>query len=380
MTSTPHIGVIGAGAFGGWSALMLRRAGCRVTLCDAWGPGNNRSSSGGETRIIRRAYDRARFVRMADRSLALWREFCADQSAASLHTTGVLYLASATQGDRFIGTAADLLSDAGATFEPLDVSRLTDQYPAIDARDLLAARFEPDAGYLMARRACRHVVSALIAEGGRYVPMAARPGDLRGGALTEVRLSNGDRLAADLFVFACGPWLAALFPETLGALLRVTRQEVCFFGTPPGDDRFAPPQLPVWADFGESLWYGIPGAAGRGFKLAHDARGPSMDPTGDDRVISESALDSARRYLARRFPALADAPLLESRVCQYTDTATADFLIDHHPEADNLWFVGGGSGHGFKHGPAVGEIAMRALVHGEAPDAVHSIGALTSQT
>ena len=172
-------------------------------------------------------------------------------------------------------------------------------------------------------------------------------------------------LRADAYVFAAGPWLGRLFPDVIGDLVRPTRQEVFFFGTPPGDTRFTEEAMPVWADHGARFMYGIPGNRWRGFKVADDTRGPPFDPTAGERQATAEGLRAARAYLGYRFPGLAGAPLLEARVCQYEQSPDEHFIIDRHPGAGNVWLVGGGSGHGFKHGPAVGElVAAHVLDHG----------------
>jgi glycine/D-amino acid oxidase-like deaminating enzyme len=108
--------------------------------------------------------------------------------------------------------------------------------------------------------------------------------------------------------------------------------------------------------------YGVPDLESRGFKIAFDQHGPAFDPDTGARVPSAEGIAAMRVYLAQRFPALADAPLVEARVCQYENTSNGDFLVDQHPEHENVWLVGGGSGHGFKHGPAMGEhVSARVL-------------------
>ncbi|OLD59450.1 MAG: hypothetical protein AUF60_05530 [Gemmatimonadetes bacterium 13_1_20CM_69_28] len=204
----------------------------------------------------------------------------------------------------------------------------------------------------------------MLAAGGAYRQVAVQP-PAPGGV---VRCSDGSELAGDAYVFACGPWLGKLFPDVIGDRVRATRQEVFFFGTPPGDARFTEEALPVWADHANHFMYGIPGNEWRGFKVADDARGPVFDPTAGERLPSPEALRSARDYLAFRFPALKDAPLLEARVCQYENSPDEHFIVDRHPRADNVWLVGGGSGHGFKHGPAVGELVAGLVLDGHAPD------------
>jgi len=233
------------------------------------------------------------------------------------------------------------------------------RFPQINCEQVRWAILERDGGYLTARRACAAVLEAFLAEGGDYRQLAA---------LSTVTLSNGSQLAADRFVFACGPWLGSLFADGIGERVRPTRQEVFFFGTPAGDRRYTEEALPVWADHGTRFMYGIPGNEWRGFKVADDSRGPVFDPTNGERTPTAAALQIARDYIAYRFPGLKGAPLLESRVCQYEESPDEHFIIDHHPQAANAWLVGGGSGHGFKHGPAVGELVARLVLTGEAPN------------
>jgi glycine/D-amino acid oxidase-like deaminating enzyme len=180
-----------------------------------------------------------------------------------------------------------------------------------------------------------------------------------------VKTVSGREIFAKQFVFACGPWLPKVFPALLGQLIHVTKQEVFFFGVPSGDVsiQFGPGRMPAWIDF-NNLVYGIPNLDNRGFKVAIDAHGPEFDPDTGDRIVFPGSLTAVRAYLARRMPALAKAAVTETRVCQYENTSNGDFLIDRHPAFENVWLVGGGSGHGFKHGPAVGE-HVAALISGD---------------
>jgi glycine/D-amino acid oxidase-like deaminating enzyme len=166
--------------------------------------------------------------------------------------------------------------------------------------------------------------------------------------------------------------LPKVFPELLEGRIRPTRQEVFFFGIPPGDLRFAPPALPVWIDLG-SEFYGFPDLENRGFKIALDRHGPEHDPDTASRVVAPEQVREVRQFLAQRFPALKDAPVVETRVCQYENTSNGDFLIDRHPDFDNVWLVGGGSGHGFKHGPALGEYVARLVTQGGATEPQFSL-------
>jgi sarcosine oxidase len=188
------------------------------------------------------------------------------------------------------------------------------------------------------------------------------------GRLESITLANGGKLSAGLFVFACGPWLPKVFPDLLGERIFPTRQEVFYFGPPAGDVRFASPAMPVWIDFSEDI-YGIPDIETKGFKVAPDRHGPPFDPDTGERRVTAEGLASVREFVGRRFPALKNAPLVASEVCQYENSSNGDFLIDRHPARENVWLIGGGSGHGFKHGPAVGEYVAARIADGRPVEA-----------
>lgn len=373
-----HVAVIGAGAFGGWTALHLLRAGARVTLVDAFGPGNSRASSGGETRVIRAGYGPDRiYVEMVARALVLWRENERRWGRRLFRETGVLWLLG--EDDRFVTASLPFAKEAGLSFEELTVAQASARYPQIQFDGVRSAFYERQAGYLLARQGCQAVVEGFVKEGGTF-HLAALTTMTRGSSrsLASIPLSSGLSLEADVYVFACGPWLPRLFPEVLGELIRPTRQEVFFFGIPPGDARFTdelmPPWLaPPWRERGDRFFYGIPGNEWRGFKIADDTRGPDFDPTSGDRTPSPEGIQLARDYIAFRFPALAGAPLVESRVCQYEQSRDGHFILDRHPGYDNVWLVGGGSGHGYKHGPALGERVSQMVLEERAVEPFFSL-------
>ena len=160
--------------------------------------------------------------------------------------------------------------------------------------------------------------------------------------------------------------MCAREPALAARKIVATRQEVFFFAPPPGDRRFLPGAMPGWADFnGGDIFYGFPDLEGRGAKFAHDTHGAEVDPDTQSREPSRAALAAIIAFRDRRFPLLRGAPLTEARVCQYESSSNGDFLIDRHPAMGNVILVGGGSGHGFKHGPEVGRIAA-ALASGGA--------------
>ena len=355
--------VVGGGVFGAWTAHHLIESGAFVTLIDAYGAGHSRSSSGDDTRIWRCGYGPDRiYSNLALRSREQWHALQTRLGGERIwHSCGVLWMAAGQ--DAYTADTQRTLEAAGYPIEVLDGLDLRRRFPAIDATGIDRAIFEPEAGVLAARRAVRGLAEDLARRGvriaiDRVVPVAtsARPA---------VRLEDGSRLEADHVVYACGAWLPKVFPEVLAGRIRPTRQVVLYFGSPAGDTRFEPSRWPAWIDFPAGI-YGTPNVEGRGVKVGVDEHGPPMDPDADDRLADAASVARAREWLGRRVPAMAAAPVVESRVCQYENTSTGDFLIDRHPELPNVWIAGGGSGHGFKHGPAVGELVARAIT-GAAP-------------
>ena len=349
MTPRRDVLVVGAGVFGVWTALHLHRAGKRVALIEATGPAHNGASSGGESRVTRCGYGSEElYTEWADRSMAEWRALSTRADLPLFHETGVLWIHRV--GDPFVEATVRTLARHDIPYERLASNELRSCYPVLRVASDEAALFEPRAGGLMARRAVQTLTAELEADGvellaGEVAPIRAADGD--SGSLCAVHTAAGEVLEADSFVFACGPWLDRVSPDAMDGRLFATRQEVVFFSASRADTG----DLPVWFDL---PFYGFPSLERRGFKVADDTHGPAADVGRMDRNVSERTIDEARELLARRFPSLADRPVSETRVCQYANSSNGDFVIDRHPGLDNVWLAGGGSGHGFKHGPAVG--------------------------
>jgi sarcosine oxidase len=352
--------VIGAGVFGAWTAWHLRKAGQRVLLLDAVGAANARASSGGESRLTRGSYGADEvYTRFAFDSLPQWKWLSDLSGLPLLHQIGVLFFFQ--KREVYVDQSLEVHRRLKLPTLELDRAALEQRYPQANWKDIEVGLLEPEFGVLMARRAVQTLVRQFVKAGGEYRVAAVKPPDAS-KPLAAIELSDGSAVSATNYVFACGPWLPKVFAHLLGPRIFPTRQEVFFFGAPAGDARFGGAALPGWADFnGGDIFYGMPDLEGRGFKVANDKHGPPIDPDRGDRVASPGALADARAYLAKRFPALAGAPLNEERVCQYENSSNGDFLIDRHPTANNVLLVGAGSGHGFKHGPEVGRYAAELL-------------------
>jgi sarcosine oxidase len=348
-----HVLVVGAGAFGSWTARWLLRRGASVTLVDQYGAGNSLASSGDESRVTRSAHG-------ADAHYPVWQRRALDQwlslDPALFLRTGVLWLAHREDG--FEADSLRTLQSLRIPAERLEPDDLRERVPQIRTDDVAWALHEPEAGVLLARRAVAAVAGAVADEGGEVnIGIARVDGD-------EVSV-DGRPVRPDAVVFAAGPWLTKLLGAVPGLDLAVPRQEVIFFGTPPGDARFDVGVMPTWVEY-DAAFYGLPSIEGRGAKVAPDWPGPIVDPDTQERRLSDERIDASRAYLRRRLPDLADQPVIEGRVCQYEVTPDTHFAIGRHPTMPSAWIVGGGSGHGFKHAPVVGEY-VSALVIGLDP-------------
>ena len=353
--------VIGAGAFGSWTALYLLRNGFKVTLVDAWGPANARSSSGDETRVIRSTYGANEvYFNLNVSALELWKENQHQFGKQIFFNTGVLWFCYEAKTP-LVDDSIPFAIKHGMEYEYLSPNKLKERFPQIHVDDLHHAYFDPFGGYLKARESVQLVVKAFRNEGGNYLQSHVKPGKIQASHLHNVILSNGNQLQADAYIFACGSWLEKIFPELLKSVITCTKQEVYYFGV-PATEALGFENIPVWIDVdGHDFYYGIPGNSHRGFKIGVDIRGEAFNPTSDDHIHNPETLRKARAFIAHRFPGLKNAPILESRVCPYENSPDGNFVFDLLPETRNAFVLGGGSGHGFKHGPALGNLVSKVL-------------------
>jgi sarcosine oxidase len=356
--STAEVVVVGAGAFGGWAALYLREMGVSVTLVDQYGPGNSRATSGGESRQIRAGYgDREIYTRWVLQAFERWKAREAEWGKRLFFQTGQLTLT---------GEWTKELTDTRSVFDKLGVKYaivkhddLLRQYPQMNMQGVAFGMLTPSTGVLKAREGCVAVAQAFERKGGRFVTAKVELGRRSRGRLEDVALSTGGRVAAQTFVFACGPWLPKVFPDVMKQKLATPRRVVFFYGTPPGDERFTFPNFPTWA---VDNAYGFPSIEGKGFKVVPTFERVIVDPDTQEHTLTADELRRGREFVAKWFPALAAQPLVESKVCQREDSIDDHFIVDRHAELSNVWIVGGGSGHGYKHGIMLGEYVANRVV------------------
>jgi sarcosine oxidase len=333
-----HAAIIGAGIFGASLAYRLARDGWNVTLYERREPGHALSASGDHSRLIRYSHGSdAWYTRSAWRARQLWRELEAETGRELLLETGIVWFARDENG--WEAESERVLRAEGIPVERLGPDAGRDLFPSFQPGDVRFILWEPHAGVLRARESTRATAAAAERAGVQLVYETVTPADVD----------------ADVVVWACGAWL----PELFDVPIRVTKQDVLYFAA----DGWETPGVPAWVDY-ERAVYGLGNLDGVGVKVAPDVEGPEFDPEEDERVLSEESEPRARAYLAERFPALREAPRARYTVCQYALTPDTHFMLDH---VGTHWLYGGGSGHGFKHGPALAEYAARVITGAEEP-------------
>jgi glycine/D-amino acid oxidase-like deaminating enzyme len=345
--------VVGAGVFGAATARELALRDWEVRLVEQYAPGTVRSASGGDTRLSRVAHgDADWYARMARDARKRWIELQESTGTRIWEPIGLAWFARGENG--FEARSRASLDRIGVPYEWLQTDDARTLYPSLNVDDLGAVLFEPDAGVLHARRATQ-----LLVEDGERV----------GVRLDSARCLPADEPRADVVVWACGPWLASLFPEHVD--LKVTRRDVFFFGA---DASWR--GTPGFCEY-DAAYYGHGEVGGLGVKVAPDFPGDEINPDTLDRVPLASWERAARSYASHRFPALADAPVIGTRVCQYDLSADTHFIVDRHPDRDSWWLIGGGSGHGFKHGPTFAEYVSDCIEGKREREPFHALGTRT---
>lgn len=350
--------VVGAGAFGGWTALYLREMGHSVTLIDQYGPGNSRATSGGESRQIRAVYgEREIYTRWVLQAFDRWQAREAEWGRTLFFRTGQLSLATAWTKE--LTDTRRVFDRLGVKYDIVKPDDLRRQYPQMNVQSVDVAMYTPSTGVLKAREGCVAVAQAFEKKGGRFVTAKVELGKRAGSTLQDVALSTGQRVSAQTFVFACGPWLPKVFPSAMKNKLETPRRVVFFYGTPPGDERFTYPNFPTWS---VDNAYGFPSIEGKGFKVVPTFERLLVDPDTQEHSLTADELRKGREFVTKWFPILAAQPLVESKVCQREDSVDDHFIVDRHPELNNVWMVGGGSGHGYKHGIMLGDYVANRVV------------------
>ena len=340
--------VVGGGIAGAMTALHLQRRGARVTLIDRWEPGHARAASTDYNRVIRAISGRDEFyTRWARDSRARWLEMQAETGENLMYECGALILATQGHCDWEDATAGTF-DTVGVPYYRFDRDAIRARFGQFKVDDIDYALFEPEAGLLMAHR-CVLTTIKLFKDAGGLVKRGIVTTDA-----SERPMLDGAPIEADLIVIATGAWMSEMFPRTIKPISKVMGINVLYTSTPDGSDQFDMEHMPCWIDHGQGS-FGIPSSEGSGVKAAVVIPNVDIDINNDERLIEKNALSKTRHYIKHRLPGLEGQRVVDSKFNQVILTPDTHFIVDWHPEHDNVLFAGGCSGHLFKHGPVFGD-------------------------
>ena len=366
------ITVIGAGVMGSWTAVELLKRGHEVTLVEAILPGHARSSSGGESRLIRGIYGRdTLYMDWVKDSMLAWKNLQDQVGEKLFHPIGTLWMFG--QDSDYGDFAYQYLQSINWPINELSIKDAQEKYPQINFDDISKLYYEPESGYLMARRGCQVLLKLFQNSGGNYINRKIN--------IEEENILSGRHPinSSDYTVLACGPWLKYLFPELLGERLQISRQEIYYFSTEDNSDEYHEENIPSWIDLSRGNYYGVPFSSQRDFKIADDTRRKSLDIYTEDRIPISDWIEESKKYLMQRFPKLGNPILSEARVCQYTNTFDGHFLFDFVPGSKTILIAGGGGGHAFKLGPSIGKYLSDMIEQKKDPTAMFGLARLSSE-
>ena len=341
--------VVGGGIVGVMTALQLQRRGESVTLIDRWEPGHARASSTDYNRVIRAISGRDEFyTRWARESRSRWLELQAESGQNLMYECGALILATEGHCD-WEDSTSDTFDRVGVPYYRFSKQDIESRFPQFKVDDISYALFEPEAGMLMAHR-CVITALGLFRQAG---------GVVRRGHVTtdksERPMLDGAPLEADLIIISTGPWMADMFPRTIKPISTIVGVNVLYTSTPDGSEMFDMTHMPCWIDHGQGS-FGLPSSEGSGVKAAVVIP-DKIDLDNDERLIRQETLGRTRSYIERRFPGLVGERVVDSKFNQIILTPDTHFVLDWHPEHENVLFAGGCSGHLFKHAPIFAEYA-----------------------
>ncbi|MDA9123288.1 FAD-dependent oxidoreductase [Paracoccaceae bacterium] len=342
-----NIIVVGGGIAGTMTALDLQRRGNQVTLIDRWEPGHARAASSDYNRVIRAISGKDEFyTRWARESRLRWLEMQAETGQNLMYECGALILATEGHSDWEDATAATF-DKVGVPYYKFDKADIAARFPQFRVPEIKYALYEPEAGMLMAHRCVITGIDLFKKSGG-----IVKRGHVTTDA-SEKPLLDGKPLEADVIVISTGAWMSEMFPKTIKPISSIIGLPVFYTSTPNGSDAFDKEKMPCWIDHGQNS-FGIPSSEGSGIK-AMIAIPEKIDLDNDERLIRREALARTQSYIKHRFPLLEGEKVVDSKFNQIIMTPDTHFVVDWHPEHQNVLFAGGCSGHLFKHGPIFGE-------------------------
>lgn len=352
--------IIGAGGMGSAIACHLARRGQRVLAIDRFTPAHDKGSSHGRSRVIRKAYfEDPRYVPMLHRAYDLWRELEQETREKLLYFCGVLNMGPADHA--CIRGVRQSVTQHALQHEVLDAGEIERRWPVFRPHENDVGIFEADGGFHPPERAVRLHVQLAESRGAVFRwsstvrTWTSNP--------VEVRVATDDaEYTARNLVISAGAWLETI-AGNLGIPLAIERQVQLWWQT-ADPALFRHDRMPAFIHFtGDRAYYGIPALGDEGVKISRHHGGEKTNADEIDRSLRPPDEADVRDYLRRHVPA-ANGPLRSHAVCMYTNTPDDHFILDRHPQHENVIVAGGFSGHGFKFAPLVGEFVSEMITTG----------------
>jgi len=375
MTESYQSIVIGLGAMGSASVYQLVQSGQDVLGIDQYDPPHTKGSSHGQTRLTRLAVGEGEsYVPLVRRSHEIWKHLEQETNKSHLHECGGLLISSEAQTgvnhvkNLFTNTVS-LAKKHGIEHETLTAEEIRARFPHFVVDDDEKGYYEYNAGYVFPDR-CIHTQLDLASKHGAEIHTNEKMVDFTVGSNSVSVKTDNNNYATDNLVLAVGPWLSKLVSDEIGKFFDVYRQVLYWFDTQPSNLSFASDTFPVFVwelKGGKRGMYGFPAIdnEGRQIKVATDQYQTTTDPDKLDKSVTQKEADSFyRTHLGGNIRGV-ENECMQAEACMYTVTPDSGFVIDHHPDHENVVIVSPCSGHGFKHSAAIGEAVSELVTAGE---------------
>jgi monomeric sarcosine oxidase len=344
--------ILGTGGVGSAAAYQLAKRGARVLGLDRFSGGHDRGSSHGETRVIRQAYfEHPDYVPLLLRAYELWRELEAECGVDLLNQVGLLQVGPSEGAVvRGVWESARLHGLAVESFTPGEILR---RFPGFRVPAGSVGVFEPAAGYLRVERCVLAHLAAAKLNGAELRSGVAAQAWHADGSGVRVATDQGD-FAAEKLIITAGPWAPHVLAG-LGVPMQIRRKHVYWF--PSSDARYLESSgCPTYLfELPQGVFYGFPQIDELGVKAAEHSGGAVVaDPLADPRELDAVDLARVESFLADHLPGVG-RPMQHRNVCYYTMSPDEEFLVDRHPQHENVYVAAGLSGHGFKFTSVLGE-------------------------